>query len=193
MIFRARNFAKLSFKTLQSILKSLTKWDRFLKNVKIFQKNEKAHAQLPVSNSKIKLGNNGQSSKKRATTTIQVLFSLFSLYFYYCRKHYSMCILNTIFLLLQSSQFDLLDLFSGVNISHKYWNFSGTASENFKTFPRTIARSLGGPESIMSCMMLSGLPWLVRGSSLFFFLICQIRIPKFLEKLFLKLILCHYF
>ena len=119
MIFRARNFAKLSFKTLQSILKSLTKWDRFLKNVKIFQKNEKAHAQLPVSNSKIKLGNNGQSSKKRATTTIQVLFSLFSLYFYYCRRHYSICILN-IFLLLQSSQFDLLDLFSGVNISHKY-------------------------------------------------------------------------
>ena len=34
----------------------------------------------------------------------------------------------------------------------------------------TYTRSLGGPESIMSCMMLSGLPRLVGGSSFFFIL-----------------------
>ena len=43
--------------------------------------------------------------------------------------------------------------------------------------------SLGGPESIMSCMMLSGLPRLVGALHFSFFLICQIRIPKFLETL----------
>ena len=71
---------------------------------------------------------------------------------------------------------------SGVNISHKNWNFSGTASENFKTFPDNCQESRwAGKHHVLHDAFRSTAT--CRDSSLSFFLICQIRIPKFLETL----------
>ena len=71
---------------------------------------------------------------------------------------------------------------AGVNISHKNLNFSGTASENFKTFPDNCQESRwAGKHHVLHDAFRSTAT--CRGSSVFFFLICQIRIPKFLETL----------
>ena len=76
----------------------------------------------------------------------------------------------------------ILYIKTGVNISHKNWNFSGTASENFKTFPDNCQESRwAGKHHVLHDAFRSTAT--CRGSSLFFFLICQIRIPKFLETL----------